>query len=181
MLAPFNEKIKTTMASSTVDKRIRFCRQFFNDAVDWEILAKNPFAKIKTTTPATKSNVEVTRETVERVLKSCDPAWTLIVALSRYGGLRCPSEVLSLRWCDVDLENGMMFHPEPKVEHHEGRGVRTCPIFGELKPYLDDAWSCNEANTLSIRQSIAKERIQLLDGEMQIFGPNFYGYSPKLA
>lgn len=30
--------------------------------------------------------------------------------------------------------------PEPKVEHHEGRDVRTCPIFGELKPYLDDAW-----------------------------------------
>lgn len=159
----FYETIKGTMASSTVDKRIRFCRQFFNDAVEWEILAKNPFAKIKTTTPATKSNVEVTRETVERVLKSCDPAWTLIVALSRYGGLRCPSEVLSLRWCDVDLENGMMFIPEPKVEHHEGRGVRTCPIFGELKPYLDDAWELRRSEYV-VDSPIYRERANTATG-----------------
>jgi hypothetical protein len=29
--------------------------------------------------------------------------------------------------------------PEPKVEHHEGRGIRSCPIFPELRPYLDQA------------------------------------------
>jgi hypothetical protein len=29
--------------------------------------------------------------------------------------------------------------PEPKVEHHEGRGVRSCPIFPELRPILDEA------------------------------------------
>jgi hypothetical protein len=30
--------------------------------------------------------------------------------------------------------------PEPKVEHHEGRGVRSCPIFPELRPILDEAF-----------------------------------------
>ncbi len=29
---------------------------------------------------------------------------------------------------------------EPKVEHHEGRGVRSCPIFPELRPILDEAF-----------------------------------------
>ena len=30
--------------------------------------------------------------------------------------------------------------PEPKVEHHEGRGIRRCPIFPELRPILDEAF-----------------------------------------
>ena len=30
--------------------------------------------------------------------------------------------------------------PEPKVEHHDGRGVRSCPIFPELRPFLEEAW-----------------------------------------
>jgi hypothetical protein len=30
--------------------------------------------------------------------------------------------------------------PEPKVEHHEGRGIRSCPIFPELRPILDGAF-----------------------------------------
>ena len=30
--------------------------------------------------------------------------------------------------------------PELKVEHHEGRGIRSCPIFPELRPILDEAF-----------------------------------------
>ena len=30
--------------------------------------------------------------------------------------------------------------PEPKVEHHEGRSIRSCPIFPELRPILDEAF-----------------------------------------
>ncbi|MCE3016717.1 MAG: hypothetical protein LW870_12730 [Pirellula sp.] len=30
--------------------------------------------------------------------------------------------------------------PEPKVEHHEGRGIRSCPIFPKLRPILDEAF-----------------------------------------
>ena len=30
--------------------------------------------------------------------------------------------------------------PEPKVEQHEGRGIRSCPIFPELRPILDEAF-----------------------------------------
>jgi hypothetical protein len=30
--------------------------------------------------------------------------------------------------------------PEPKVEHREGRGIRSYPIFPELRPILDEAF-----------------------------------------
>ena len=31
-------------------------------------------------------------------------------------------------------------YSEPKVEHHDGRGVRSCPLFPELRKILDEAW-----------------------------------------
>jgi len=131
---------KRGLASTTIHKRIGFARQFFQDAVDWKIISENPFATIKTVTSSTKSNVEVSRETIETVLSHCDLTWKVIVSLCRFGGLRCPSEVLSLRWVDIDWDAGRMNIPEPKVEHHEGRGVRQCPIFPELRSILDEAW-----------------------------------------
>ncbi|MFN9595052.1 MAG: integrase, partial [Pirellulaceae bacterium] len=59
---------------------------------------------------------------LERSLASTrpPPAWQVILGLSRYGGLRTPSETLSLRWEDIDWEMNRMSIPEPKVEHHEG-------------------------------------------------------------
>ncbi len=90
---------------------------------------------------AEATEVHVPAEIItKRVMPHCNSTWTTILALSRFGGLRCPSEVLSLRWCDVDWENSRLAITEPKVEHHEGRGVRSCPIFADLRPYLEQAW-----------------------------------------
>jgi integrase len=60
-----------------------------------------------------------------------------LFALSRYGGLRCPSEHLALTWGDVDLEAGRMTVRSPKTEHHHGKAYRVLPIFLELRPYLE--------------------------------------------
>ncbi len=132
---------KRKLASLTVTKHVRIAKQILEDAVEWEKIPANPFARIRVSSSIPRNNVEVTRETIAQVMKHCDPTWQLIIALSRYGGLRCPSETLSLRWSDVDWEHSRMAIPEPKVEHHEGRGVRSCPIFQELRPYLEKAWA----------------------------------------
>jgi len=62
------------------------------------------------------------------------------VALSRYGGLRCPSEHLALRWDDIDWARGRLTVRSPKTEHHAGGELRIIPLFPELRPYLDAAW-----------------------------------------
>jgi hypothetical protein len=75
------------------------------------------------------------------VLEACpDDEYRLIVALSRYGGLRVPSEVLLLRWRDVNWETGRIWVSSPKTEHHEGHEGRWVPIFHELRPYLERAF-----------------------------------------
>jgi len=60
--------------------------------------------------------------------------------LSRYGGLRCPTEHLALTWPDVDWERDRFLVTAPKTEHHEGKGERWVPILPELRPYLQDAF-----------------------------------------
>lgn len=125
------------LAPATVAKRVGFAKQFFQDAVDWERIDRNPFAKVKVATSSQKSNVEVSRQTIASVLGKCDVTWAAIVALARFGGLRTPSETLSIKWGDVDWELGRLAVPEPKVEHHEGRGIRSVPFFPELREHLE--------------------------------------------
>ena len=61
-------------------------------------------------------------------------------ALSRFAGLRCPSEHLALRWGDVNWETGTIVIRSSKTEHHTDGGLRTIPTFGELRPYLQQAY-----------------------------------------
>ncbi|WP_437188499.1 tyrosine-type recombinase/integrase [Planctomicrobium sp. SH668] len=66
--------------------------------------------------------------------------WRTIVALCRYGGLRCPTEVLSLRLDDINWETGRMSVSAPKMERHSEKAVRTVPLFPELKPFLEESF-----------------------------------------
>lgn len=137
----FHDKLKAKgMAKATISNRISKCKQFFNDAVDWKLIPESPFARVKASKTALKSNVFVERKTIERVMSKANIRWQVIIALSRYGGLRTPSETLSLKWSHIDWERDRMHIPEPKVEHHEGRGIRECPLFPELRKVLEEAF-----------------------------------------
>lgn len=63
--------------------------------------------------------------------------WRTIIALTRIGGLRCPSEVVRLKWEDVNWERNSFFVRSSKTEHHEGKESRLVPIFPELKTELE--------------------------------------------
>ena len=95
-----------------------------------------------------------------------DAQWRLIVALSRYGGLRCPSEHLSLTWGDVDWEQNRITIRSPKTEHHAGGETRVIPLFPELRPYLEAVFDEAEPGTEHIitryRNENANLRTQLL-------------------
>ena len=129
------------LGEGTIRRRCKRVRQFFAAACKAERIDKNPFAGLKCGTYADStrfyfvSNVEA-----QAVLKACpDAEWRLIFALARYGGLRCPSEILALTWADVDWERDRFMVRAAKTEHHDG-GARVVPIFAELRPYLQDAF-----------------------------------------
>ena len=81
---------------------------------------------------------------IEAVIAVAKPFWRTLFALSRFGGMRTPSESLLLRWADIDMEAGRMTIRSPTTEHHAGAASRVCPVFAALRPHLDAARSKSE-------------------------------------
>ncbi|PAY19120.1 integrase [Rhodopirellula sp. SM50] len=132
---------RTSMAEDTVRRRTGMVKQFFAVAVKRGLIDSNPFDELPTTTGGnTARQYFVEQSVITDCMKYCDEDWKTILALARFGGLRCPSEVLRLKWMDVNLPAGRMIVHASKTEHHADGGVRQVPIFKELRPYLESAW-----------------------------------------
>ena len=130
------------LAPTTIHKRLQVARSFFNAMRRWKLIAENPFEDVKAAATGIQDRQHfVSCEEIAKVLDACpNQDWRVIVALSRFGGLRCPSEVLSVRWQDIDWANDRVLVTSPKTEHHPGKATRTIPLFAELKPILEDAF-----------------------------------------
>lgn len=130
------------MADNTVRRRTGRVRQFFTYAIKQGVISSNPFDGLPATVHGnTKRQQFVPSETIETVLDTATCAeLRAIIALSRYGGLRIPSEAVRLTWQDVDFEAGRLTINAKKTEHHEDGGVRFCPIFPELRPFLQELY-----------------------------------------
>lgn len=133
------------LAPATTYRRLKMAKMLFGHAVKLKVIAENPFAdlKAKNVNPAER-RVYIPAGDIERVIAAAKPFWRTLFALSRFAGLRTPSESLLLRWSDVDLATGRMTIHSPKTEHHEGGASRVCPVFAALRPYLDAARSKSE-------------------------------------
>jgi integrase len=140
----FRIYLKTTvgLSENTIRRHIGICRQFFNAAINAEIITKNPFRGQSVSVQANESRFfYVTSEMAQKVLDACpDASWRLIFGLARFGGLRCPSEVVRLKWVDVDFEKQRFTVFASKTEHHADGGIRVVPMFPELRPLFQDAF-----------------------------------------
>lgn len=128
-------KSTEALADATIARRVKAARGMFTRARKWKLIRENPFADVKAGSQTNKDRqFFVTRDIAGKVLDACpDAQWRLLFALSRYGGLRCPSEHLALRWGDVDWEGGKIRVTSCKTEHLEGGGCRYIPLFPELR------------------------------------------------
>lgn len=97
-------KAKKGLSPATIGKRIQWCCAFFRDAVRRKLISSNPFADVKqpkATNPERQQYIPAS--TIEPIIEfTPDAEWKCLIALSRYLGLRCPSEHFSLTWSCVD-------------------------------------------------------------------------------
>ena len=134
------------LAAATVAQRLKAARMLFGFAKRTRLIDANPFAGVSAPSfvPEGRSHY-VSDSDTRRVIAECDPTWRIVVALARFAGLRCPSEVLSLKWEGVNFATGRMTVPSPKTEHLPGSAYRVVPIFHALRPYLDEAFEVASA------------------------------------
>ncbi len=155
-------------AEATVGRRIKHAKQYFNAAVRKGLIRSNPCADVKGGSQENRERMHfVTRDVVDAVIETCpDSQWRLLVALSRYGGLRCPSEHLGLRWGDIDWERNRMQVTSPKTARYANGKSRIVPLFPELRRRLEEVWEQaepgNEFVITRYRDTNANLRTQLL-------------------
>ncbi len=134
--------VEQGLAAATVSRRLQLTRQIFAYAMRCEWIDRNPFTGISHTSgdPRLRQRYITEEETARLIDAAPNWVWRTIIALARYGGLRTPSETLSLRIAALDWEHGAMAVTSPKTEGH-GQGQRMVPMFARLRPFLDEAWS----------------------------------------
>ncbi|HEV2294520.1 MAG TPA: site-specific integrase [Tepidisphaeraceae bacterium] len=135
-----------TLATATVAMHVKKARQLFAEALDQKLIDESPVKGIKVGSQSNDARQQyIPAADIEKVIAACpDSDWKLFFALSRYGGLRIPSEVRRLRWTDINWATSRMTVHASKTEHHQNRGIRVVPIFPELLPHLLEAFNSAE-------------------------------------
>jgi integrase len=148
----YREWLVGKYASATVAREIKRARQFFEYAKDCRAIEENPFLKVKAGSQKnTRRKHFVTQDVIEKVLAACpDNDWRLAVALTRFGGLRIPSELERLVWDDIDWAGQRFTVRVKKKEHLDGHETRIVPIFPEIEPYLRKAFDDAPDRTLHV-------------------------------
>ena len=138
------------LGKNTVRRRTGIARQFWRAAILKGLVLENPFADMPVTVSAnTERQAFITREMFASVLDACPSAeWRLAFALCRYAGLRCPSEIVRLRWGDVNWERRRFVVTSPKTARYSGKGTRVVPVFAELEPYFAEGFAAAEPGAL---------------------------------
>lgn len=134
-------EIAQTRSENTVRKWIANVKRLFNAAMADELIEKNPFDGIPSQPVENRDrDYFVTVAEATKVLAHCPSVdWRLIFGLARYGGLRCPSEVLALRWEDVLWDQHRFLVRSAKTEHHDGHQIRFVPLWPEVRTLLEEA------------------------------------------
>lgn len=151
------------LAQATQAKRTHIARSIFSRAVRWGYIERSPFEGVKSGTQVNPDRWHyVDSPTIEAVLDACpDAQWRAIVGLCRYAGLRCPSEVVLLRWGDVDWERGRMMVRSPKTQAHDGHAVRTVPIDQRLRGILQSLFEQAEEGVEAVVPRLRNGKVNL--------------------
>lgn len=136
------DSMRQRFKPATIATHVKRARQMFAYAVKAKRIAENPFVGLKVPQQVDKSREEfIDHATIARVIEAApDAQWRTIIALSRFGGLRCPSEVLALEWQWIDWERERFTVFAPKQEKLPSGGRRVVPLFPELRPFLEEAF-----------------------------------------
>jgi hypothetical protein len=87
----WQNSLRTRFKPATIATHVKKAKQMFQHAVDGEILDGNPFHKLKAGKQVDSTRqVFVSRKTIQATIDAApDAEWRLLIALSRFGGLRC--------------------------------------------------------------------------------------------
>lgn len=100
----------------TVDLEMAILRHVFRKGLKWKMLDRSPFENAEDLFYRTRNKREraLTEDEVRRLIDACPPRLKPIVISAVYTGLR-KTDLLTLKWKNVDLERGVIRLAEEKT------------------------------------------------------------------
>ena len=134
--------IEKKLAQATAGQHLKRCRQIFKSALLRRMIPVNPLSAVKASTSSDESrNLLVDSEDAEKIIaQTPDLEWAALIALARYGGLRCPSEVYKLRWSHILWTQNKFLVHSPKTTRY-GKSKRFFPITPGLRKHLEPLYN----------------------------------------
>ena len=132
-------ELENEYAEASIAGCIQRSTTVFSWAVEKGFIRENPFKGIPRRSFVNETKrVYIPKEWYLKLLDACpDQTWRTLLAITRYGGLRNPSETLRLQWSDVNWEKNRLKVTSPKTEGHRGHESRVIPIFPEVRKELE--------------------------------------------
>lgn len=139
----FFREMKAKYSPATAAKQMQRARQLIGEGkgIYFEV---NPFSNVKAPSDVNKANQRyIDLSTIDSVLKQLpDLQLRFAVMMARLSGLRIPSELLELKWSDIDWETSRIIVRSPKLIHYPSKYRRTIPILPSIKPTLEQLFEC---------------------------------------
>lgn len=107
------EKFKTKrikeVSPATVNRALSCLKSLFNKAIVWEKFDEpNPVCKVKLLKEDNKKLRYLEKDEIEKLLSVCDESLKPVVVVALNTGMRL-SEILYLKWQDVDFKRGIIY------------------------------------------------------------------------
>ena len=128
-------------AENYIRTQCKNIKMFFGAAVDGRLIEENPFKGLPCKVQPVPERMRfISGSDIQLILKQAtDIEWRVVISLARWGGLRIPSEIASLKITDINWETNRITIRQPKLEHIPGKSFRVIPLFPELVGVLREA------------------------------------------
>ena len=125
--------VEAGMADSYRAKTAKVIREFFDKAVKFDLIDKNPFAGFEITAEVNlKRHVFIDRAVIVKIIEAAtDARWRCLLGFAGLCGLRTRSEVAAICWEHIHWDSNTFTVPKVKTKE------RTVPIFGDFRKYLE--------------------------------------------
>lgn len=113
MIERYKAERSKEVSVATVNRELACLKTMFNKAILWDKATDNPVRKVKLFKENNQRKRYLEKEEIVRLINACQPHLKPIVITAIYTGMR-KSEILNLKWKDVDFEHSIIYLIETK-------------------------------------------------------------------
>jgi len=137
----------TIISKATVNREIVCLKKMFNKAIDWDLIKENPTKGVKLYKEELKPYKVVSPGEFEAVYQQSSDALKPVLLTAYNTGMRY-SEVLNLKWSDINFDEGFITVTETKSGKY-----RTIPMNETLRQTLVDIYQQTKSEYVFVRKN----------------------------